>query len=182
MLIDVPAAVRTTLGVNGNYYTLAAEFVCCLADQLRTVNGCGVYRNLVCTFTEQLPEIIYSTDPAANCKWNEYVGCNFSHHIYYCVTLFTGGCNVKKYHFICSCCVVCFRNFHRISCILQVYEINTFHYSSIIYIQTGNNSLCKHNYASFPSFAKFSSIFRPYLLLFSGWNWQANMLSFSTEA
>ena len=74
------------------------------------------------------------------------------------------------------------RNFHRISCILQVYEINTFHYSSIIYIQAGNNSLCKHNYASFPSFAKFSSIFRPYLLLFSGWNWQANMLSFSTEA
>ena len=32
MLIDVPAAVRTTLSVNGNYYTLAAEFICCLTD------------------------------------------------------------------------------------------------------------------------------------------------------
>ena len=30
--------------------------------------------------------------------------------------------------------------------------------------------------------AKFSSIFSPHLLLFSGWNWQANTLSFSTEA
>ena len=73
MLIDIPAVIRTTLGVNSNYYALAAEFVCCLTDQLRAVNGCGVYRNLVCTFAEQPLEIIYSTNPAANCKWNEYV-------------------------------------------------------------------------------------------------------------
>ncbi len=129
-------------------------------------------RSMAAEFTEILsapsrssfPEIIYSTVPAPpNCKWNEStLAATFRHHIYYCVTLFTGGCNVKKYHFICSCCVVCFRNFPQDLLHPQVYEINTFHYSSYIYIQTGNNSLCKHNYASFPSFAKFSSIFRPY--------------------
>ena len=65
MFVDIPAAILSSLGINGNYYTLASEFLCGLMNQLRTVDSCGIYRNLICTFTEKLPEIIYGTDSSA---------------------------------------------------------------------------------------------------------------------
>ena len=74
MFVDIPAAIRSSLGINGNYYTLASEFLCSLMDQLRTVDSCGIYRNLIRTFTEKFPEIIYGTDSSAYGKRDKYVG------------------------------------------------------------------------------------------------------------
>ena len=70
--------------------------------------------------------------------------------------------------------VIGLRDGHRISGIFQINKIHAFYYTSFIYVQTWDNSFCKHDYASFPvpdsSAAKFSRIFKPHRLLFSGWN------------
>ena len=186
MFVDIPAAILSSLGINGNYYTLASEFLCGLMDQLRTVDSCGIYRNLICTFTEKLPEIIYGTDSSAYGKRDKYVGCNSSYHIHHGITLLAGGSDIKKNKLVRTGCIVSFGNFHRISGILKINKIHAFYYTSFIYIQTWNDSFCKHDYASFPvpdsSAAKFSRIFKPHRLLFSGWNWHANTFPFSTDA
>ena len=71
---------------------------------------------------------------------------------------------------------------HRITGISQIYKIDSFDHAAVIDIQTWNNSFGKH-YARPPSTpAKFFKICNPTVLLFSGWNWQANRLPFSTEA
>jgi len=187
MFVDIPAAIRPSLGINGNYHTLASEFLCSLMDQLRAVDGCGIYRDLICTFTEKFPEIIHSTDSSTYGKGDKYIGSNSSYHIYHRITLFTGSRDIKKNKLVRTGCVISFGNFHRISGIFQINKIHAFYYTSFIYVQTWDNSFCKHDYASsFPvpasSAAKFSRIFKPHRLLFSGWNWHANTFPFSTDA
>ena len=102
------------------------------------------------------------------------VGCNSSYHIHHGITLLAGGSDIKKNKLVRTGCIVSFGNFHRISGILKINKIHAFYYTSFIYIQTWNDSFCKHDYASFPvpdsSAAKFSRIFKPHRLLFSGWN------------
>ena len=168
VLVNIPSAVLTPFGINSNHHALASELVRCLPDQFRTVNSRRVHGNLVCALPKKPLEVINSTNAAADCKRNKHISRHLAHHIHHSVTLLAGGCNVKKYHLIRSSRIVCLGDLHRVSGILQIYEIHAFHHSPIIHIQAGNNSLRKHPYASFPSFAKFSRILRPYLLLFSG--------------
>ena len=42
--------------------------------------------------------------------------------------------------------VVAARHFYRIACITNIQKLHTFHYSTIIYIKTRNNTFRKHNF------------------------------------
>ena len=157
MFVNIPSAILSALGINGNHYALASKLVGRLTDQFRSVNCRRIYGNFICTFSQQFLEIIYSTDTTAYCKRDKYIGSNPSYHINYRISLFAGRCNIEKHQFICSCCIIGFGNLHRITRIAKLHKIYTLYHTSVIYIQAGNNSLCKH--LNFPPF-QYCRLFR----------------------
>ena len=113
-------------------------------NQFRAVYRRRIDGNLICSFPQKQPEIIHSADTASYGKRNKYVSCNFPHHIYHCITMIRRCCDIQKNNFIRTGLVVRFRYCHRITRILKIDKVHTFYYSSIIYIQTWNNSFCQH--------------------------------------
>ena len=82
MFVNIPSAVFSALGINSHNYALASKLVSRLTDQFRSVNCCRIYGNLICSFSQQFLEIIYSTDTATYCKRDKYIGSNPSYHVH----------------------------------------------------------------------------------------------------
>ena len=150
MFIDIPAAILSSLGIDCNDHALTSELLCCLCDQFRTIDRRRIDRDLVCTLTEKFPEILYCTNAAAYGKRDKNIRCNLPHHIHNGITFLAGCRDIQKNKFICTCCIIGSGNLHRISCVLKIHKINAFYHPAVIYIQTGNDSFCKH-FSSPPS-------------------------------
>ena len=146
VFINIPTrTVLTFFRVDRHYNALTAEFIRRIADQLRRIDRRRVNGNLICPFAKKRPKIIDRADSSTDSKWNENTFCHFSDHIDYRFPLIGRRRNIKKYKFIRSCRVICLRDLHRVSGIFQTYKVDSFYDPSVFYIQTGNNSLCKHH-------------------------------------
>src|SRR5699024_11074011 len=66
VLVDIPAAVFSSLGVHSHDNTLASKFLRGFCDKFRPVYGGGIYRDLIRPFPEKSFEIVNSPDASAD--------------------------------------------------------------------------------------------------------------------
>ena len=83
-------------------------------------------------------------DAAAHGKRDKHGFCHPAYHVHHSLSRIGRCRNIQKYQFIGTSLIICCSNLHRITCIPQIYKINTFYYPAIVNIQAGNDSLCKH--------------------------------------
>ena len=82
ILINIPStSVCSFLCIDSHNNTLTSKLLGCICDQLWVVDCRRIDRNLICTFAKQYFEVLYCADSSANCKWDKYTLCNFTHHV-----------------------------------------------------------------------------------------------------
>ena len=145
VLVYIPAgAIFPASRINGHDYALTAKLICCVADQLRRIDGGRIDGNLIRALAEKAPEILHGTDASAHGKRDKHGFCHPAYHVHHSLSRIGRCRNIQKYQFIGTSLIICCSNLHRITCIPQIYKINTFYYPAIVNIQAGNDSLCKH--------------------------------------
>ena len=144
MLVDIPAAVFSSLGVHSHDNTLASKFLRGFCDKFRPVYGGGIYRDLIRPFPEKSFEIVNSPDASADRERDKHIGSYLAHHFHYRIPSLTGSCDIQEYQLIRPGRVICLRDLHRISRVFEIDEIHSLYHPAFIHIQTGDNSLCKH--------------------------------------
>ena len=123
---------------------LATELVCRVTDQLRCIDSGRIDGNLIRALPKKPPEILHGADASTYRKRDKHGLCHPAYHVHHSLPCIRRCRNVQKYQFIGAGLIIGCRNLHRISGIPQIHEIDTFYHPSVVNIQTGNDSLCKH--------------------------------------
>ena len=145
VFINIPtAAVCSFFRIDCHNHTLTAKFLCCITDQSRIHDSCGIHRNLVSAFSEDCFKIIYRTNTTADRKRDKHLTCHLTNPFQLCRSAVSRCRNIQKYDFIRTGRIICRSHFGRIAGIPEIHKINAFYYSAVFDIQTGNYSLCMH--------------------------------------
>src|SRR5690606_20796593 len=124
--------------------TLAAKFGSQPVNKV-WVFYCGrIHRNLIGPVLKQNINIFNRRDPATNREWNIYPRGNTQNQVSKGSSFFLSSRNIEENEFICSRSGIDLSELNRISRITKFDKIHSFNRSAIFYIETGNNSFCKH--------------------------------------
>ena len=133
MAVHVPAGatcqgfiLAAPLGVNGHHDALRAVFGRRIFDHLRVGDGGGIKAGFVSPGIQQPPYIIDRAHPAADGERNKHLAGHRFDDVQNQIPAIAGGGNVKKSQLVRTLLVVACSNFHRVTCITQLGEINAF--------------------------------------------------------
>ena len=192
--VNIPAAaVGTLLRINGHHHTLAAEFIRRIGDQPWIHDRCRIDRHLIGPLPQDRLKILHRADSAAHRKGDKNPFRHSADHLHGRRARIGRSGDIQKHQLIRSRLVIGRSDLCRVSRVLKIYKIYPFNNPSVLHVQAGHDSFRMHSSspakvspASYlPTLLisrKFRRICSPTSELFSGWNWHANTLPFSTEA
>ena len=110
------------------------------------MNGRSIDGNLVRPGTQNCAKILHRADSSAYGKGNKYILRHLLYHIDHSGSGVRRCGDIKKYQLIGPLSIVNLCDLHRIPGIPKIHKIDSLDNTSLIHIQTWNNSLCKHRF------------------------------------
>ena len=141
--IAVPA-ISIAAGINSRHANLGTKVAGNLIHQLGVADSGRVQAHLVGTGFQQAGNIDQFMNTTAHGKGNGNGSRHTGNHIGKGLATFVRGGDIEEHEFICPLLAVGLAQLYRVACIAQVHEIDTFDGTSVLDIQTGNDTLGEH--------------------------------------
>src|SRR5262249_31995083 len=142
MRVDFPPpfwiVTISALGIYRNHHTLASERLSAFANQLRTLDGRSIQRNLIRAGTQYRANVFHGTQTAPDGKWDEDFVSDASHQGSDDDSLVGRGSDIQKRQFVRAFSVITFGLCQRIPGINQRDKLNSFDHAALIDIETWN--------------------------------------------
>ena len=141
--IAVPA-IGIAAGINGGHAYLGTEVIGNLIHQLGVTDSSGVKAHLIGTGLQQAGHVGQLMNTTTHGEGDGNGSSHTGHHISEGLAAFVRGSDIEEHELIGALLAVGLAQLHGVTCIAQVYEIDTFDGATVLHIQTGNDTLGKH--------------------------------------
>ena len=137
---DFPAICRSFFNVNGDHNALAAEFLRSFTDEAGIADRRRANGYLAGTRIQQTLHIRHCTHTTANRQRNADGLGNFFHQLDGSVAAFVGGTDIKESQLVGTLLAVAAGDFHRITGITDINEVDALDHTAVFNIQAGDDA------------------------------------------
>ncbi len=141
---NVPAALRPPPRVDRQHHRLRAEFLRQFTNQFGPAHRGRVDADLIGPRVQYAPRVIDRADAAADRQRDENFTGGARDYLHHGVAVVARRRDVQKHQLVGALLVVARREFHRISRVAQVHEIDALDHASLGDVETGDDALGQH--------------------------------------
>jgi len=128
------------LGVDGNHDALRAKAFCSVTHQLGIVDSRRIDADFVCASVKHGADVLQCADATTHSQRNKHVLGDLLYRVDGSLATFMAGGDIQESNFIGSLLIVANGNFHGVTRIADIDEVDTLDHTAVFDIQAGDNA------------------------------------------